>query len=226
MPVPPDHEPVQEQPRSAADAVHGYPHGRVPRAIREEQVLAVAEQLFAERGYQHASMDELAVRAGVSKPVIYDLVGSKEALYLRCVQRAGQALAEVVSAAAMTETGPEQRLRAGAVGFLRFVAERHGGWDLLLTAGPTPGDEPIHRIRAQQTALITGLVRETLASLPIELESWRIEAMAVAINGSFEHLAYWWRENPQIDADDLVGWITGLLLPGIQALAGLPPAAP
>jgi AcrR family transcriptional regulator len=202
--------------------VGDFPHGRVPRAVREQQVLRIAEALFAERGYRGSSMDELASRAGVSKPVVYDLVGSKESLYLRCVERAGRALAEVVASAALTETDPERRMRAGAIAFLRFVAEERGGWDLLLTAGPEPGAEPILAIRDQQSALLTTLTRETVDALGVVLDEWRIEAMAHALNGAFEGLAYWWRQNRDVPPEELVDWITALFYPGIRALAGLP----
>jgi AcrR family transcriptional regulator len=220
MPSPePPADPAADPP---APAVGDFPHGRVPRAVREQQVLRIAESLFAERGYRGASMDELASRAGVSKPVVYDLVGSKESLYLRCVERAGRALAEVVATAALTQTDPEQRMRAGAVAFLRFVSEEQGGWDLLLTAGPEPGAEPILAIRAQQSALLTVLTRETVESLGVDLDEWRIEALAHALNGAFEGLAYWWRANRDVPPEELVDWITTLFYPGIRALAGLP----
>jgi AcrR family transcriptional regulator len=220
--------PAPETPPTPGEPTPGvadYPHGRVPRAVREQQVLAVAETLFAERGYQGASMDELAARAGVSKPVIYDLVGSKEALYLRCVEIAGRALAELVAVNALTEETPEGRLRAGAVAFLRFVAEDRGGWDLLLTAGPEPGAEPILQIRAQQSALITELTRETVASQGVALEEWRISALAHAINGAFEGAAYWWRAHRETPPEELVEWLLVLFLPGIEALAQRGPDA-
>src|ERR1700694_3670082 len=73
--------------------ISDYAHGRVPRALRELQILNLAEDLFAEQGFTGASMDELARRAGVSKPVIYTLVGSKEQLYRRCVERFSEELA-------------------------------------------------------------------------------------------------------------------------------------
>ncbi|MGX6450051.1 TetR/AcrR family transcriptional regulator [Patulibacter sp. S7RM1-6] len=206
--------PSPDEPRAA-----DFPHGRVPRAVRTEQLLEIAEGLFAERGYRAASMDEVALRAGVSKPVIYDLVGNKEALYLRCVERAGRALADVVATAALAETDAAGRMRAGAIAFLRFVAEERGGWDLLLTAGPEPGAEPILAVRAQQSALLTALVRETIEAQDLDLEPWRTESIAHALNGAFEGLAYWWRAHREIEAEELVDWITTLFLPGIEALA-------
>ena len=58
--------------------VTDFQHGRVPRAVRERQLLELAEELFAERGYAGTSMDELCRRAGVTKPVVYELFGSKD----------------------------------------------------------------------------------------------------------------------------------------------------
>ena len=68
---------------TAAQQVEGFQHGRVPRPVRERQLLELAEALFAERGYAGASMDELARRAGVTKPVVYELFGSKDGLFER-----------------------------------------------------------------------------------------------------------------------------------------------
>src|SRR6476661_8898955 len=57
----------------------------VPRAEREEQIVAVAVGEFAALGYANASMVEIARRAGISKPLIYQYFGSKEGLYLACL---------------------------------------------------------------------------------------------------------------------------------------------
>jgi AcrR family transcriptional regulator len=211
---------------SATGDVGGYRRGRVPRAVRERQVLALARELFAERGYQQASMDELASRAGVSKPVVYDLVGSKEALYLRCVELAGEELAQVVTKGVLSQEDPDARLRAGAIAFLEWVAEEGGGWDLLLTAGPEPGAEPLIQIRAQQSALLTMLTGETLTQMGVELDQWRVEAIAHSVNTAFEGLAIWWRANQQIPVTELVDWMAEIFFPGIKAIADSPHARP
>ena len=78
---------------TAAQQVQDFKHGRVPRPVRERQLLELAEELFAERGYAGASMDELARRAGVTKPVVYELFGSKDGLFGACVDRSIERLA-------------------------------------------------------------------------------------------------------------------------------------
>ena len=71
----------------------------VPRADREQQILDAAVAGFGERGYAHASMAAIAQRAGISKPLIYEYFGSKDGLYLACLNRAGTHLIDPVASA-------------------------------------------------------------------------------------------------------------------------------
>jgi AcrR family transcriptional regulator len=64
----------------------------VPRAEREEQIVAVAVDEFAQRGYSGASMIDIAAKAGISKPLIYQYFGSKDGLYLACLHQVAGAL--------------------------------------------------------------------------------------------------------------------------------------
>src|SRR5581483_8070029 len=102
---------MSDKPLAAELAAH--PHGRVPRALRRRQVLAEAHQLFSERGFTGASMDELARRMGVSKPVIYELAGSKEQLYRDVMASVHGELASALAEAAAGEPDLPRKLRAG-----------------------------------------------------------------------------------------------------------------
>src|ERR687897_1039000 len=97
----------------AVARIEEFRHGRVPRPARERQLVELGEQLFAERGFAKASMDELARRAGVTKPVVYELFGSKEGLFRACLEGLALRLAEQIAEAARAEQDPEGRLRAG-----------------------------------------------------------------------------------------------------------------
>src|SRR3954451_12231915 len=85
---------------SAVARIEDFRHGRVPRPVRERQLVELGEQLFAERGFAKASMDELARRAGVTKPVIYELFGSKEGLFRACLEALALRMAEQIAEAA------------------------------------------------------------------------------------------------------------------------------
>ena len=101
---------------SAVARIEDFRHGRVPRALREGQLVELGEQLFAERGFAKASMDELARRAGVTKPVIYELFGSKEGLFEACLEGLAMRLAESIAEAAR---GADEAGGAGRRGWAR-----------------------------------------------------------------------------------------------------------
>src|SRR6476620_10692672 len=85
---------------------------RLPRDERRGQLLAAASEVFVDRGYHAAGMDEIADRAGVSKPVLYQHFTSKLGLYLAVLQRHADNLVSGVFLAQPATTENRQRLRA------------------------------------------------------------------------------------------------------------------
>jgi AcrR family transcriptional regulator len=192
--------------------IEDFQHGRVPRAVRARQVVELAEELFAERGYSGASMDELARRAGVTKPVIYELFDSKDGLFEVCVDRAVRRMAESVAAGVRGETEPEARLRAGGLAFLRFAAENRVAWDLMAMGGGRFADQALS-IRRSQAELIHQLMEETAAP---GTDPRELEAVAHAVNSAYEGVAHWMWEHPEVPIDQLADWIVDLLTPGLR----------
>ncbi|HEY4421816.1 MAG TPA: TetR/AcrR family transcriptional regulator, partial [Pseudonocardia sp.] len=124
------------------------PRRRVSRAERERQILDAAVAVFGERGYQAASMDVVAERVGVTKPVLYAHFGSKEGLLLACIARARAELLEVTTAAAESAHGPEEMLRRGILAFFVYLERREPAWTLLYSESTVAG-EALDGIRAQ-----------------------------------------------------------------------------
>lgn len=206
-------------PRPIESEIAAYKHGRVPRELRERQLLELAEELFAERGYEGTSMDELARRAGISKPVVYSLVGSKEELFRRCFDRAGKELQDSVIAAAAGAADLESLLRATALAFFEFVRRHEGAWRMLFSAEMGgPAANHAHEIRARQARLVEGLLDAWALERGVALDPQRAGAVAFAINGAYEFMAHWWRGNPGSSAEDLADWGVRFTLPGIEAL--------
>ena len=102
----------------------------MPRSLREQLILRVAGQVFAEGGYDRASMDHIAALAGVSKPMLYAYFGSKEGLYVAYIERTGGELVERLVGADRVD-GQSGRLRAVIGEFLAFVEEHRDGWTVL-----------------------------------------------------------------------------------------------
>jgi AcrR family transcriptional regulator len=196
-----------------ATEIAAYAHGRVPRGLRERQILQLAEELFAERGYERASMDELAARAGVTKPVIYGLVGNKEELFRRCLRHAGDELAARVSHAVLAQTGDREKLLAGTTAFFAWVADRRGLWQLFQAGRAGRFTDETNAIFARQTDLVAGFMIEIAGAAPLDAE-----VAAHAINGASDALARWWPEHPELTAEDMAGRLVDLVWPGLELL--------
>jgi AcrR family transcriptional regulator len=196
---------------TAQQRIEDFQLGRVPRAVREQQLLELAEELFAERGYAGAGMDELARRAGVTKPVVYELFGSKDGVFEACVERSITRLADDVVAAVHAETEPEARLRAGGIAFLRFAAGNRVAWDLMSMGGRFA--EQANALRARQAELIRGLMAEIAAE---GTDPRELEVAAHAVNAAYEGVAHWMWEHPDITVEQLADWVVQLLLPGLR----------
>lgn len=210
--------------RTAADltlAVASHPHGRVPRELRLAHVLVLATDLFIERGYQQASMDELARRARVSKPVVYDLVGSKEELFRIVMAAAADELADRVGAAVLAEPDLEQQLRAGALAFFGFVEERRGAWGALMSGTDAPVTAAVAAIRARQTRLVAQLFEAAAAADGVPVDLLLIDALAHAVNGAFESLASWWHDHPEVTTAEVSDLLLALVRPGLQSIVEL-----
>ena len=207
--------------RSIEAEVRTHPHGRVPRDLRRRQLLAVAERLFVERGYAATSMDDVAAGAGVSKPIVYELVGSKHEVFEACMARAADALAARVAEAVLA-AGDEDatRLHAGALAWFEFIGERRGLWDALLGSDDAPASAAIEAVRARQDGFVAAQLAATAEADGAGVDPELVEAVATAMNGAFEALGRWWSRHPDRSASELADLYTALVLPGLEGLLG------
>jgi AcrR family transcriptional regulator len=189
---------------------------RVSRAERERQILDAASAVFAERGYQAASMDAVAERVGVTKPVLYDHFGSKEGLLLACIARARTELLEVTTKAAGSASNPEDMVRRGFRAFFDFLDSQGGAATLLYEEAATPigsAAEAVEGIRNQQTGFVTGLLN---AQAP-GADALRLEAYAQVIVGASERLALWRGRRGDVSAEQATEYLMDLVWSGLGA---------
>ncbi|HEX4704025.1 MAG TPA: TetR/AcrR family transcriptional regulator [Pseudonocardiaceae bacterium] len=203
--------------RSLPDPTNGEPtrKRRMPRADRERQMMAVAEQVFAERGYVAASMDEIADRVGVSKPMLYEYFGSKEGLLVACIRLARAELLQVTSDACVRPDTPEQMLRQGLIAYFRFITEHQKSWALLRSeaavVGPSAAGE-IEAVRQQQTDLISSTMA-LYAPAPLDTAP-----VAEVIVGGCERLALWCERNQDVTPEQAAELVMQLIWFGIAAV--------
>lgn len=201
-----------------AAEVASHRRGRVPRELRRRQVLAAAHGLFLERGYVGASMDELARRVGVSKPVIYDIAGSKEALFHDVMATVDEELTAEVAAAVSSEMDDRARLRAGILAFLRFVRDRGDAWAALLSTDSGPPKKELKALRSRQAKIVAGLIAARVGTS----DPRTAEVVAQAINGAVEFVSMWWQEHPDVPAEALADVLTATFSTDLFELAAKP----
>ena len=102
---------------------------------RRHQLINIARSLFAERGYESTSIEEVAQRAGVSKPVVYEHFGGKEGLYAVVVDREMSALLDGITSS-LTNNRYRPRVERVVLALLTYVEERTDGFRLLLRDSP------------------------------------------------------------------------------------------
>src|SRR2546423_13256660 len=106
----------------------------MPADQRRQQLFEVARERFAHQGFHATSMDEIAVAAGVTKPVLYQHFPSKRALYVELLEDVGnQLLARLTGATDRASTG-RQRVQDGFGAYFRFVDENRSAFRLLFGA--------------------------------------------------------------------------------------------
>jgi AcrR family transcriptional regulator len=172
---------------------------------RREAILEAAERVFAERGYDGASIAHIARAAGTAKSVIYDHFASKAELHKAAVEARGKELQAHV-AAAVAEKADEranERLRAGVDAYFRYVEAHPAAWNLLVR--DAPGEPELveyhsdfqRRAREAVAALFVGDHDDPEMRLHKEMNA---EALRTAIGG----LARWWYDNPEVPREKLV----------------------
>jgi AcrR family transcriptional regulator len=182
--------------------VSGYRHGRVPRQVREQQLLDVAEEQFALHGYGGASIEVIARIAGVSRPIVYDHFGDKEGVYLACLRRARGELEEMILAAVAGASTAREMVERGTDAYFEFVERRGQRWAVLFGGVELAGgaSEEIAELRFATV----NRIRDLIAAIAPDADAVTVDAYAHAISGSSEQVAKWWRANPKLTRKQVV----------------------
>ncbi len=107
---------------------------RLPADVRRQQLVDVARDVFAARGFHATSMDDVAVAAGVTKPVLYQHFSSKRALYIELLEKVGAELLGAITAATERASTGREQVDNAFVAYFRFVTENRSAFRLLFGA--------------------------------------------------------------------------------------------
>jgi AcrR family transcriptional regulator len=203
-----------KQPRPRADPRNG----RLPKVQRREQLLSAAREVFVESGYHAASMDEIAARAGVTKPVLYQHFASKRDLYLAILDEgAGLFLASIEAALRSTQDN-QQRVYATVRAYFHFVA--HDDADYRLLFETDLGNLPEVARRTNRVADKGARMVSEVIAADTGLDQPHALLLAHGLLGMAQVSAQQWlREGKRMPADEAAGFVAGL---GWQGISGHP----
>jgi AcrR family transcriptional regulator len=206
--------------------------GERRRRLRPEQrralILEAGARVFAERGYERASMAEIAQGAGIAKSVVYDHFQSKQALHIALLEAHTDALLEHTVRPAAEGADADARtadlLREGIEAMFGFIENNRFAWRMHFR------DPPAEPEIAEVHDRLHGRVRDALVAVVAEAPDLRLsvgvargdadELIAEIIMSVNDALATWWWDHPEATREQLVGMAMDVLLPGIERIVG------
>lgn len=157
---------------------------------RREQLLEVGRVLFSERGFEGTSVEEIAAKAGVSKPVVYEHFGGKEGLYAVVVDREMSQLLDMVTEG-LTAGHPRELLEQAAFALLDYIEQHTDGFRILVR------DSPVTQSTGNFASLISDIATQVEDILGLEFESRGFDPKlaplyAQALVGMVALTGQWW----------------------------------
>jgi AcrR family transcriptional regulator len=179
------------------------------------RIVEAALDVFAERGYNAASVAEIGARAGVAKSVLYHHFGSKAGLFEAIVEAHTADLVEEV-AAALPEDPAAPRLRAGVDAYFRFLRSRPAVWRLLFRDPPADPElvEVQRRLQARRSQLLTSLLAQE-GSATRRGKKLFGELLGTAIRA----YATWWLDHPRVPRERVVDAVLDFTEAGVRRLS-------
>ena len=176
---------------------------RLPRDERRGQLLVAASEVFVDRGFHAAGMDEIAERAGVSKPVLYQHFSSKLELYLAVLERHVENLVSGVRQALRATTDNRQRLRSAVQAFFDFIEHDGQGYRLIFENDYVTEPRVAAQVRVATEACTDAVF--DLISRDSGLEAHRARMIAVGLVAiSVDCARYWLGADRPISKEDAV----------------------
>ena len=190
---------------------------RLTAEARRAQLLEVAREVFASDGYHGAAMEQIALRAGVTKPVLYQHFESKKELYLGLLEEDMARLLDDIRRAIEGARSNRERIERATGAYFSFIDSNEGSFRLLFRETMGAEDEfrrAIERFRDELARSIAAVIAAETG-----LPSSEAELLARGVMGIAESAAQWWLDQRSVPAERVVRDLSELAWRG---LAGLP----
>ena len=193
------------------------PRVRMTGPQRRRQLLDIGRELFAQRGFEATSVEEVAAHADVSKPVVYEHFGGKEGLYGAVVDREMQALLGRFTSALSVPGQPREMLESAALVLLDYIEEETDGFRVLTRDAPgTSGGTSF-------SSLIGEVARKVEHILGREFDARGYDARLAqlysqALVGMVSLVGQWWLDNRVLGKHEVAAHLVNLSYNGLAHL--------
>src|SRR5580658_1947636 len=187
---------------------------------RRQQLLDIGRRLFAERGFEGTSIEEIAAQAKVSKPIVYEHFGGKEGLYAVVVDREMDYVVRRISEAIATGT-PRERVEQAAMAFLTYVKDHPDGFAILTR------DAPATAGRSGMASLLNDVAERVGDVFATSFKDAGYDARAApiyahALIGMVTFVGQWWTEERKPAVEEVASHIAALAWMGLRHLPKKP----
>jgi AcrR family transcriptional regulator len=194
--------------------------GRLTASARRAQLLEIAREVFAKRGYEATSVEEIAARAKVSKPIVYEHFGGKEGLYAVLVDREMDHVVTRISEA-IASGSPRERVERAVLAFLSYARDQPDGFVVLSR------DAPVTLARGGVSSLLNDLAERvsdvfTQALKKAGYDPRTAPIYAQALIGMVTFVGQWWTETRKPPIEEVAKHLSALAWMGLRHLPRRP----
>ena len=193
---------------------------RLPASERRAELIEVGRSVFAKHGYEGTSVEEIAKRAKVSKPIVYEHFGGKEGLYAVIVDREMDYVERRISEA-ISSGSPRERVERASLAFLSYVRDHSDGFAVLSQ------DSPLMSSRGTISSLLNGLAERVGDVFVSALKEAGYDTKAApiyanALIGMVTFVGTWWTEERKPPIEEVAKHISALAWMGLRHLPQKP----
>ncbi len=193
---------------------------RLSAPARRSQLIEIARAVFAKHGFEATSVEEIAARAKVSKPIIYEHFGGKEGLYAVLVDREMEYVVQRISEAISSGT-PRARVENAALAFLTYVRDQPDGFVVLSR------DAPLNLARGGMSSLLNDVAERVSDVFAMNFKKAGFDSKSApiyahALVGMVTFVGQWWTETRKPPIEEVASHIAALAWMGLRHLPKRP----
>ncbi|MDR0284433.1 MAG: TetR/AcrR family transcriptional regulator [Propionibacteriaceae bacterium] len=190
---------------------------RMTAAERRDQLIDVARRCFADKGFDGTSIEEIAARAGVSKPIIYEHFGGKEGLYAVVVDREVNTLLRALRVSLTDPNAGSRRLiEVSALALLDYIESCPEGFQIIMRDSSEFGGSGFASILNDVIVRVEGLLIPRFEDRGFDPKA--VPLIAQALTGLVAMTGQWWLDNPEFTKEEVASHLVNLAWNGMHHL--------